>query len=257
MLGSDALTLSASLDKPWAKRLVAASGVPVAPDAVLESADAARGAALPAPFPLFAKPRWEGAAKGVGPGSRVEDRDALVREVGRIVRDYRQPALVEPFLSGPEYTVAVVGHAPARALPVLQRALEERSRIGLHALERRGALAPVPAGGYRHCLPGELDPRLERELGDLALRAFAALDCRDFARADFRLDAAGRAVFLEINPLPTFAPDGTFAILAELEGRALEDLLAGIFAEGLERLGLAGPAPRIAGIPRRPLPSGG
>jgi D-alanine-D-alanine ligase len=234
-LGSDATTLSVALDKHWASTLVAAAGVPVAAQIVIHSAAEAREAALPAAFPLFVKPRWEGTSKGIAPSSRVEDREALVAEVERVVRDYEQPALVESFLEGPEYTVTVVGNRPACALPVLQRALEATTRIGLHALERH----PAPAGGWRHCVPGSLDAALERELGALALRAFAALDCRDFARADFRLDADGRPVFLEINPLPTFAPDGSFGILAELEGRPADALVADVLAGGLRRLGLA------------------
>ncbi len=181
------------------------------------------------------KPRWEGTAKGIAPSSKVESRAALVVEVERIVRDYEQPALVESFLEGPEYTVTVVGNDPPHALPVLQRALESRTRIGLHALERHGA----PEGGWLHCVPGSLDAGLERELAALAVRAFRALDCRDFARADFKLDADGVPRFLEINPLPTFAPDGSFGILAELEGRPVEALVADVLASGLRRLGLA------------------
>jgi D-alanine-D-alanine ligase len=235
-LGSDALSLSLSLDKAWTlDRVAAAGGVPVPPHAVLASADEARAAALPAPFPLFVKPRWEGSAKGIRPSSRVADRDALAREVGRIARDYEQPALVEAFLPGAEYTVTLVGNAPPRALPVLQRALEAETGIGLHALERH---AP-PGGGWRHVTPGRLEPALEARLVALGVRAFEALECRDFARADFRLDASGAPVFLEINPLPTFAPDGSFGILAELEGRPLADLLAEVLAAGLARLGLA------------------
>jgi D-alanine-D-alanine ligase len=233
-LGSDALTLSTSLDKAWALDRVAAAGVPVAGYACADSADALESLALPGAFPLFVKPRWEGTAKGITPASRVEDAAALAREVARVVRDYRQPALIEPFLTGAEYTVTLIGNAPPRPLPVLQRALEARSGIGLHALERH-----APAGGFAHVLPGALAPALEAELAALAVRAFAALACRDFARADFRLDAAGAPRFLELNPLPTFAPDGSFAILAELLGRSLEDLLAEVLALGLARLELA------------------
>jgi D-alanine-D-alanine ligase len=233
-LGSDALTLSLSLDKAWTLERVAAAGVPVPAHAVLGSARAAREAPLPAPFPLFVKPRWEGSAKGIRPTSRVADREALAREVERIARDYEQPALVEAFLPGAEYTATLVGNAPPRALPVLQRALEAETGIGLHALERHAA----PTGGWRHLTPGRLDAALETRLVALALRAFEALECRDFARADFRLDAGGAPVFLEINPLPTFAPEGSFGILAELEGRPLAELLAEVLAGGLARLGL-------------------
>jgi D-alanine-D-alanine ligase len=234
-LGSDALTLSTTLDKLWAHRVVAASGVPVPSHASLASPEEAAGAPLPAPFPLFVKPRREGTAKGIGPSSRVESRDALVGEVTRIVLTYGQPALVEAFLEGPEYTVTLVGNAPPRALPTLQRALEATTRIGIHALERH----PPPPGGWRHVTPGALDAGLEAELVMLARCAFEALECRDFARADFRLDRAGRPHFLEMNPLPTFAPDGSFGIIAELLGRPLDALLAEILAEGLRRLGLA------------------
>jgi D-alanine-D-alanine ligase len=237
-LGSDALTLSTTLDKLWAHRVVGGAGVPVPPHASLASPEDAAAGPLPAPFPLFVKPRWEGTAKGIGPSSRVESRDALVREVARIVRTYAQPALVEAFLEGPEYTVTLVGGRPPRALPTLQRALEASTGIGAHAVERH----PPPPGGWRHVTPGTLDARLEAELVALGRLAFEALECRDFARADFRLDRDGRPHFLEMNPLPTFAPDGSFGIIAELLGRPLDALLAGILGEALARLGLAPPA---------------
>jgi D-alanine-D-alanine ligase len=233
-LGSDALTLSLSLDKAWTKDVVRAAGIPTPPHAILGAAEEVEKAELPGPFPLFVKPRWEGSAKGVGPGSRVEDREALAREVTRVTGRYRQPALVEPFLSGPEYTVTVLGNGPPRALPVLQRALAAGSGIGLHALERH----PAPPGGWRGELPGGLTPELEGRLAELALGAFGALACRDFARIDFRLDAAGRPGFLEINPLPTFARDGSFGVLAELRAQPVEALVAEAFDAGLRRLGL-------------------
>jgi D-alanine-D-alanine ligase len=234
-IGSDALTLSLSLDKAWTKDVVAAAGVPVAPQLSVRSGLELQGRELPAAFPLFVKPRWEGTAKGIAPTSRVEDREALVREVERVVRSYRQPALIEPFLSGAEYTVTLVGNSPPRALPVLQRALEQETGIGLHALERHARAADRV---LRYSLPGELRPALEQRLAQHAQRAFDALECRDFSRADFRLDAAGVPHFLEMNPLPTFSPEGSFGILAELLGRPLPDLLAEVIHGGLSRLGL-------------------
>jgi D-alanine-D-alanine ligase len=235
-LGSDALTLSLSLDKFWTNRMLGAAGIRVPANRLMQSAEEAESVSLPAEFPLFVKPRWEGTAKGIVASSRVEDRAGLAREVERVVSSYAQPALVEAFVPGAEYTVCVVGHDPPRALPVLQRALEQETRIGLHALEG----SAVPAGGaLAHCVPGELTAELERSLQETALRVHAELECRDFSRSDFRLDASGRPVFLEVNPLPTFAPDGTFAILAELEGRPFAELLAEVLGDGLRRLGLA------------------
>jgi D-alanine-D-alanine ligase len=231
-LGSDPLTLSLALDKAWAKDVVGAAGVPVPPQLSVQTISELEGAALPGSFPLFVKPRWEGTAKGIGAGSRVEDGAALRERVAWLVERYRQPALVEPFLPGAEYTVTLVGNDPPDVLPVLQRALESRTGIGLHAV---AASAP-PGAALTHVAPGRLEPALEASLGKLARRAFDALRCRDFARVDFKLDAEGRPWFLEINPLPTFAPEGSFGILAELAGRPLADLLADVLRRGLDRI---------------------
>ena len=229
-LGSDALTLSLSLDKAWANERVEAAGIPVAPQCLLASAEEAERAPLPDAFPLFVKPRWEGSAKGIRLSSRVEGRAALVEEVRRVVSDYAQPALVERFLPGAEYTVMVTGHAPCRVWPVLQRALEAESRIGLHALDHEASR------DWDHIAPGDLSHELEATLQGWAERVFHVFECRDFARIDFRLDADGKPTFLEINPLPTFAPDGTFGILAELEGRSVASLLAEVLDQALARV---------------------
>ena len=235
-LGSDALTLSVTLDKAWTKDLAAAAEVPTPPHCVFGTADAIDPDALP-PFPLFVKPRYEGTSKGITPQSRVDNVAALRREVERITTTYDQDAIAEGFVAGGgEFTVAVVGHAPPEALPVLQRGVEPTTGIGLHALEHRGA--PTADTDWDYELRGTLDSALEERLQTLTLRLFDTLDCRDFARADFRVDADGQPWFLEINPLPTFNPDDTFAIVAELMGRDYIDYLSEVFERGLRRLAL-------------------
>jgi D-alanine-D-alanine ligase len=237
-VGSDALSLSLSLDKAWANRFLAQAGIPVAAQVSIASANDVAEMKWPAPFPLFVKPRWEGTAKGIRASSRVDSLEALTREVERIVSEYDQPALVEAFVPGAEYTVTLIGNDPPRALPALQRALENETGIGLHALEEREDSDAGDHHELEHRTDGVLTSELEARLADLSIRVFEALSCRDFARVDFKLDAAGDPIFLEINPLPTFAHDGTFGILAELEGCSLAELLGRCIAAGLERLGL-------------------
>jgi D-alanine-D-alanine ligase len=232
-LGSDALTLSLSLDKAWTKDLARAAGIATPAWRVFASAGDVDETDLP-PFPLFVKPRYEGTAKGIAPSSRAETPDGVRREVERQTRLYGQDVLVEHFVVGGEFTVAVVGNDPAEALPVLQRATERNSGIGLHALDRH----EDPAAPFDYVIHGALDRVLEARLCDLALRIYAKLECKDFARVDFRVDERGKPWFLEINPLPTFAPDGTFAIIAELMNRPYSELLADLLARGLQRLGV-------------------
>ena len=97
-------------------------------------------------------------------------------------------------------------------------------------------------------------PRSDYETGDDATRAgldpksdgggllAEYIPCRTFQGSRpgyyFKLDAKESPRFLEINPLPTFAPDGSFGILAELAGRSYADFVGGVLAEALERLGL-------------------
>lgn len=231
-LGSDALTLSLSLDKAWTKDLAVTAGVSTPPHRVYPSVDAIDESNL-LDFPVFVKPRYEGTSKGITAQSRVEMGAALRERVEHITATYRQDALVEAFVDGGgEFTVAVIGNDPPEALPVLQRAVEPTTGIGLHALEHRG----MPEADWEYTLGGELEPELEARLQQDALVIYQKLECKDFARADFRVDADGQPWFLEINPLPTFAPDGTFAIMAELMNEPYEPFLARVLERGLERL---------------------
>jgi D-alanine-D-alanine ligase len=241
-VGSDALTLSLSLDKAWTHTVVAAQGVRVPPWRSVGSArelERVDPADLPA-FPLFVKPRGEGSAMGIGPESKVHTWDELRREVERITTRYRQPALVERFVEGAEFTVGVT-HDGARVLPALQRATDRATGIGLHALEARGSRygRDLPERPYE--LASLLTPELEAPLAEQTLAAFHALGCRDFARMDFRVDAQGAVYFLEANPLPTFAPDGTFAIVAELLGQSYARFLSDVLGHALERVVSARP----------------
>ncbi|HMB90793.1 MAG TPA: hypothetical protein VKP65_08095 [Rhodothermales bacterium] len=232
-LGSDALTLSLSLDKAWTKDLAIAAAVPTPAYRVYTSAQDVEADNLPA-FPLFVKPRYEGTSKGITAESKVTSVKALRAQVDQVTATYRQDALVETFVEGGgEFTVAVIGNDPAEALPVMQRAVEATTRIGLHALEHRG----LPQQDWDYILGGSLEPALEKTLQAHALAIYHKLDCKDFARIDFRVDAEGEPWFLEINPLPTFAPDGTFAIVAELVGQSYADFLAEVLARGFRRLG--------------------
>ena len=233
-LGSDALTLSLSLDKVWTKDLATAAGVLTPAYAVYSDTFSGELLEPPAPFPLFVKPRYEGSSKGITHKSKVESMPALQEQIRYTGSLYRQDVMVESFISGGgEFTVAVIGYDPPVAMPALQRAVESETQIGLHALDRRGYANPDLSYQLDGVLSAELEDQLKRD----ALKVFDKLDCHDFARIDFRVDSQGTPWFLEINPLPTFAPDGTFAILAELMGQTYPEFLADTLGKGLKRLG--------------------
>ncbi len=219
MLGSDAHTLSVSLDKHLTKQIARSIGIPTSDWIMLDDADAAPK--VPDSwFPVFAKPRYEGTAKGIGPWSKCDDANQLQVVARRLIDDYSQPILIEPWLPSAEFTVAMIG-SPLRPLPVLERALHGPSGIGIHAISAHDGTADRHA--YTH---DTLNPKIESSLHEWSLELCRELGVRHFARLDFKCDRHGKPLLLEINPLPTFAGDNTFGILAEIEGVSTGAFLA-------------------------------
>ena len=195
---SDPLTSALTLHKGMAKRVLRDAGVATAPFHVV--GDEAELAAVALPFPLFVKPVAEGTAKGIDADSRVADPAALAARCRRIWKKYAQPALVEPFLPGREFTVGVLGAgAAAHAIGTLELQLRASAEPGVYSYlnkEHSEERVDLPLA----------DAAAAAEVEPVALAAWRALGGRDGGRIDLRLDAAGRPMVLELNPLPGLHP---------------------------------------------------
>jgi D-alanine-D-alanine ligase len=224
-VGSDPLALMIGLDKVMTKRLAASEGL-FTPAWVSVDAPGALPRSLPLRYPLIVKPRYEGSGIGVDAEAVVRDWAALEARVRWACERFSQPALIEEFIGRGELTVCVIGNDPPQALPAIQRPLDEASRLSWH----------VAAGQGRVLTPLRLDQQLERQAQDAAVTIFRALGCQDMARADFRVDEEGRVFLLEINPLPSFDPEGTMGLLAEHLGRSYADLIGSILQAARQRL---------------------
>lgn len=232
--GPDALTLSASLDKITAKKIFKFHGIPTP----LYFEISGKGdLILPKGirFPLIVKPRYEGSAKGIGPDSVVRNAISLERQVKKVMRRYRQPALVEEFIDGWEFTAGIIGNEDPVVLPVVQRHVEADTALSSHIFDK--ACADRRGLTYRGLL--DIDAELEEKIRGLAIEAFKVLDCRDFTRIDFRVSPERRAYILEVNPLPSLAKDDYFAMVAELIGITYERMINNMFDAALERCGLS------------------
>lgn len=235
--GSDALTLAVTLDKATARRVVAPD-VPVAPGLLID--DAADEAALATlRYPVIVKPNDEGSSKGIREHSWCADATAAAERCGWLREHYNCPALVETFLPGMEVTVGVRGHGrEATVLGAMEIAPAEPShRPFVYGLEaKRDYQRQV-----RYHRPPRLSDAAMERLSSLALTAHRLLGCRDIARHDFRLDAAGTPHFLECNPLPGLNPIHSDLIIlcgADAEPSRYRGLVQGILHDAARRQGV-------------------
>lgn len=229
---SDPLTLAACLDKAVAKRLVRDAGIPTPPFAVAEAS--AHELAGWTEFPAFVKPVAEGTGKGCEAGSLVHSQAELQAAVTRVIERYRQPALVERYLPGREFTVGLAGNGNhARVLGVCEILLKAQAEANVYSLHNKELCEELVT--YAPANDGEARLAVTR-----ALEAYRVLECRDAARIDFRSDANGEPYFLEANPLAGLNPwHSDLPILAAQNGIAFVALIGMILDAGLARYGLA------------------
>lgn len=253
--GSDPLALCVGLDKRRAKEAFVARRVPtpewvvLAPAALDDVATAGTGVvhSLPADFPLPAvvKPLYEGSSMGVTEASFCRSREAVLDRAAAILRDYGQPALVERFLPGREFTVAILGNgAEARALPIVEirfDALPEDA-APIYGYEAKWVWDTTEQPLQIFRCPAPLASAEAAAVELAALGAFHALGCRDWARVDVRMDDSGRPQVIEINPLPGILPDprqnSCFPKAARAAGMDYDGMLLAVLDAALARLGI-------------------
>jgi len=236
---SDALTLALTLDKSMAKRVVRDSRIATPDFAVIERAADIRAVKLP--FPLFLKPVAEGSGKGVNANSKVDDPAALKRVAMELLAHFQQPVLVETFLPGREFTVAILGtSADARVLGVSEIVPKANWAGDGYGYENKE---------YWHDKVDIVgaDPVSAKAAGKVALAAWRALRCRDGGRVDIRNDASGQPNFIEVNPVAGLRPEySDMCFIATREGLTYRDLIGCIMDSFVKRHPRLGARLRVA-----------
>lgn len=258
--GSRVLTNAISLDKTLTKRIWRDRRLPVAPFQEFIVGDEPLRPDLN--FPLFVKPSREGTGMGVDLNAIVANEAELRERVRWVIDRYAQPALVETFLPGREFTVGILGRSDAK---IFGRHPEWYEKDGIHRfpiLELDSSRSVTPnvyslaaksksvgeEGAPGYLCPADVEPDLARKLQHMAWRAHFLLGALDVSRTDMRLDAQGNIRLLEINTLPGLTPGySDLCLQAAAEGIAYVDLILEILYLAAGRWGL---------IPARPLAEG-
>ena len=225
---SDPLTMALTLDKAMCKHIVRAHGVLTPDFAVVERMEDVASIALA--YPLFLKPVAEGSGKGVDADSKVDDADAMARCAARLLKKFAQPVLVERFLPGREFTVAIIGTGEDAAVlgvsEIVRKANYVGDGYGLENKERWEDKVDIRGA----------PPPDARAAGDVALAAWRCLRCRDGGRVDIRCDEVGNANFIEVNPLAGLRPKySDMCFIAEREGLSHVQLIGKIMDSFFKR----------------------
>jgi D-alanine-D-alanine ligase len=229
--GSDPATLAIALDKGVAKKIVRHAGIHT-PNFQLMTTGKER-LSKEMKFPLMVKPVAEGSSKGVVSKSVCHSEQEL-RELAReIVGKYQQPALVEEFINGREFTVGLLGERRPKVLPAMEIVFTDKTdKTPIYRFEDK----LESNDRIRYDVPAKLDPSQMERLKQAARGAFMALGCRDVARVDFRMDERGRIYFIECNPLPGLTPGWSdLVLIAQGAGLDYRTLIGEILSGAIRR----------------------
>jgi D-alanine-D-alanine ligase len=232
-VGADGLTLSVTLDKVVAKKCFVADGVPTAKFFRAYLGDDLKKLNTIG-FPLMVKTSQEGTSKGLTAASRVENFNELRKQVDIINTIYKQPALVEEFISGTEFTVPVLGNKDPQAMPVVQYCMNGSLNLG----DQFYTYQHVVEKSVEYLCPAKIPASFAKKLKEIAIAAYKSVDCRDFGRVDFRVDKNGNPYVLEINPLPNLSEEEVFGLFPKVIGSTYAKVVNQIVEFALERYGL-------------------
>jgi D-alanine-D-alanine ligase len=231
--GSDPATLSLALDKALAKRVVRAAGLDT-PNFQLMNTGRERLDKQFNRWPLMVKPVAEGSSKGVIAKSVCHNESELREVVKEMVDRYQQPALVEEYIGGREFTVGLLGERRPEVLPPMEIVFTDKSdKTPIYKFEDK----LEENDRIKYEVPAKVEPGQLERLRAAARTAFMSLGCRDVARIDFRMDAeTGKIYFIECNPLPGLTPGWSdLVLIAQGDGMDYRTLIGEILSGAIRR----------------------
>jgi D-alanine-D-alanine ligase len=239
--GSDPLTLGICLDKSRAKEILAFHGIPTPEFWVAEKNEIIPSEIL---LPAIVKPLYEGSSKGIKNDSIVITREELENKIEEIWRLYDQPAIIEKFLTGREFTVGVLGNYPdLEILPVVEidhSQLPEGAKP-IYSYEAKWVWDRPERPLEIFKCPADISPGLKNQIEKIITATCRILRIRDWARIDVRLDEEGQPNILEVNPLPGILPNpednSCLPKAARAAGYSYDQLINRVVLEACKRYG--------------------
>jgi D-alanine-D-alanine ligase len=238
--GAGPQCLAYCYDKSLVRGIAKEMGIPVPEAFFIKPEDTTFE--LPFGFPVIVKPNFGDSSFGITQRSVAHTFEDLLNAISEIREKfgYDKPILVEEFLPGKDLSVGIIGNAPSSytVLPITE---EDYSEIPENLPKICGYEAKwLPESPYCkiRSVPAYLPEETEKSILEWCLRLFERLECRDYARLDWRLDADCNPKLLEVNPNPGWCWDGHLAKMAKIMSLSYSEMLIFILQEAEQRLGI-------------------
>ncbi|OGM13919.1 hypothetical protein A3A76_04800 [Candidatus Woesebacteria bacterium RIFCSPLOWO2_01_FULL_39_23] len=236
--GSSPLTQATTMNKGRAKEILQANNVPTLPFQIFTSQDDKLKSTID--FPLIVKPVAQGSSAGITNKSVVNNREELDRQVAFILKTFNEPALVEPFLDGREFSVPMLGNPP-KILPIIEsdHSVLPKEYLPIDSLEVKWHFEETHEKNNLIC-PAKIDEQLKQKIERICYQTWEAQKIQDSCRIDIRCDSSGNPYVLEINsPAGMIPPDisktSYFPFSAGVAGLSYEELLKEIISIAFKR----------------------
>ncbi len=238
--GSGPQCLAYCYDKSLVRGIAKEMGIPVPEAFFIKPEDTTFE--LPFGFPVIVKPNFGDSSFGITQRSVANNFEELLNAISEIREKfgYDKPILVEEFLPGKDLSVGILGNAPSSytVLPITE---EDYAAVPGHLPQICGYEAKwSPDSPYWKIksVLAELPEETEKPIVAWCLKLFERLECRDYARLDWRLDADGNPKLLEVNPNPGWCWDGHLAKMSAIMSLSYSEMLMFILQEAEQRLGI-------------------
>src|SRR5215472_142500 len=232
--GSDAYALCVTLDKSLTKKLLAGYGVPSARGRFVTKASLRGGGFDELPFPVIAKPNFEGSSKGIEQQNVAEDPIELGQVLDELLAVYPDGVLIERYIPGVDVRVCKVDGAPR--LPLVELAVDPEYPHRFDILDY--TLKHDHAAQLKPYIPPRIPAKVAERIVELGDRCFDALGLRDAATLDFRVGLGGEVYFLSATALPSFEPDASFFAATRSAGLSYDQTVLAIVRAAAARAGL-------------------
>jgi D-alanine-D-alanine ligase len=236
--GSSSQCLAFCYDKSLVRGIAKEMDIPVPEAFFIEPDDASFN--LPICFPVLVKPNFGDSSFGITQQSVANSHEQLINAISMIRErlGYDKPILVEALLTGKDLSVGIIGN-PLTSYTVLPITEEDYSEVPKHLPRICGYEAKwLPDSPYYKIksVPANLTEAAEKFIVECCMKLFERLECRDYSRFDWRLDAKGQPKLLEVNPNPGWCWDGHLAKMAKFGGVSYAEMLRAILQAGEQRL---------------------